>query len=93
MLCSNNVRNLLRNTLVSQDKLIWALFTTGILIFAVFPFSRWLVQRARDSGIGKTVCLSVIPLINLVVLIYLLSKKTTEAPSGLSNEPSNMSFE
>ena len=82
----------LRNTLDSQDKLIGALLTTGMAICALFPFHHWLVRRARDSGIGKIAYLSMGPLINLIVLIYLLSKKLRRRQVGCLMSPAK-SFE
>ena len=64
-------------TLDGQDRLVGALLTMGISICAVFPLFRWLVQRARDTGMSKAVVyLAIIPLVNLIILIYLLFKKT-----------------
>ena len=64
-------------TLDGQDKLVGAPLTMGISICAVFPLFRWLVQRARDSGMRKAIVyLAIIPLVNLIILIYLLFKKT-----------------
>ena len=67
--------------------------TTGISIFAVFPFFRWLAQRVRASGLDKIFCLAMIPLINLIILIFLLFKKTAKAPSPLCNESININLE
>ena len=80
-------------TLDGQDKLVGALITMGISICAVFPLFRWLVQRARDTGMSKAVVyLTIIPLVNLIILVYLLLKKTArDADEGTdilsSNEP------
>ena len=83
----------LMTTLDGQDKLVGALVTVGMSICAVFPLFRWLVQRARDSGMSKAVVyLAIIPLVNLIILVYLLFKKTAlvteEIPDKLSTPES-----
>ena len=73
-----------------QDKLVGALVTMGISICAVFPLFRWLVQRARDSGMIKAVVyLAIIPLVNLIILVYLLFKKTARDANEGTNIPSS----
>ena len=81
----------LMTTLDGQDKLVGALVTMGISICAVFPLFRWLVQRARDSGMSKAVVyLAIIPLLNLIILVYLLLKKTArDADEGTDIPSSN----
>ena len=77
-------------TLDGQDKLVGALVTMGISICAVFPLFRWLVQRARDSGMIKAVVyLAIIPLVNLVILVYLLLKNTEKDADEGTNIPSS----
>ena len=67
----------LMTTLDGQSKLVGALVTMGISICVVFPLFRWLVQRARDTGMSKAVVyLAIIPLVNLIIFAYLLLKKT-----------------
>jgi len=83
----------LMTTLDGQDKLVGALVTMGMSICAVFPLFRWLVQRARDSGMSKAVVyLAIIPLVNLIILVCLLFKKTAlvteEIPDKLSTPAS-----
>ena len=88
----------LMTTLDGQDKLVGALVTMGISIFAVFPLFRWLVQRARDSGMSKAVVyLAIIPLVNLIILVYLLFKKTgrdadegTDIPSSAESQETRL---
>ena len=80
----------LMTTLDGQDKLVGALLTMGIFIFAVFPLFRWLVQRARDTGISKAVVyLAIIPLVNLIILVYLLLKKTARGADEGTDIPSS----
>ena len=88
----------LMTTLDGQDKLVGALLTMGISICAVFPLFRWLVQRARDTGMSKAVVyLAIIPLVNLIILIYLLLKKTardadqgTDIPSSAESQETRL---
>ena len=55
--------------------IVYLLISIGFLFFLY----RWVVQRARDAGLGKTIAyLSIIPVVNLGILIYLLAKKTAE---------------
>ena len=76
-------------TLDGQDKLVGALITLGISICAVFPLFRWLVQRARDTGMSKAVVyLTIIPLVNLIILVYLLLKKTARDADEGTDIPS-----
>ena len=78
-------------TLDGQDKLVGALLTMGISICAVFPLFRWLVQRARDTGMSKAVVyLAIIPLINLIILVYLLLKKTARDTDESTDIPSSV---
>ena len=80
----------LMTTLDDQDKLVGALFTMGISICAVFPLFRWLVQRARDTGMSKAVvCLAIIPIVNLIILVYLLLKKTARDADEGTDIPSS----
>ena len=81
----------LMTTLDGQDKLVGALLTMGISICAVFPLFRWLVQRARDTGMSKAVVyLAIIPLINLIILVYLLLKKTARDTDESTDIPSSV---
>ena len=81
----------LMTTLDGQDKLVGALVTMGICICAVFPIFRWLVQRARDTGMSKAVVyLAIIPLINLIILVYLLLKKTARDTDESTDIPSSV---
>ena len=88
----------LMTTLDGQDKLVGALVTMGISICAVFPLFRWLVQRARDTGMSKAVVyLAIIPLVNLIILVYLLLKKTardadegTDIPSSTASQETRL---
>ena len=60
----------------------YLLISLGFLFFLY----RWVVQRARDAGLGKTIAyLSIIPVVNLGILIYLLAKKT--AAVNAENSP------
>ena len=78
-------------TLDGQDRLVGALLTMGISICAVFPLFRWLVQRARDTGMSKAVVyLAIIPLINLIILVYLLLKKTARDTDESTDIPSSV---
>jgi uncharacterized membrane protein YhaH (DUF805 family) len=55
--------------------IIYLLISAGFLFFLY----RWVVQRARDAGLGKTIAyVSIIPVVNLGILIYLIAKKTAE---------------
>lgn len=61
--------------------IVYLLISIGFLFFLY----RWVVQRARDAGLGKTIAyLSIIPVVNLGILIYLLAKKTAEVTAEKS---------
>ena len=61
--------------------IIYIFISLGFLFFLY----RWVVQRARDAGLGKTIAyLSIIPAVNLGILIYLLAKKTAQVTAEKS---------